>query len=214
MHCQECGAEVAAESVYCPQCGSRLGDDNMHVDEISPQDRFRNAAANQQADSGNDEESELWTGRYSGKAMIGTWIGAAVLTLAGVISGAIFKITQQGWGILIGVIVLVWIILGLYYLYQRYSVHYTVTNHRLIHERGILWRVVDRIELIDVGDITFRQGPIERMLNVGTVQITSSDPTDPNLALPGIEDVRVVAGIIDSQRREERKRRGLHIHSI
>ena len=213
MRCQECGTEVDAQNVFCPQCGNRLGEETSEEVQTA-QERFRDVVSNRQVNSDDDQEKDLWAGRYSGKAMIGTWIGASVLTLAALIAGGVIQLSGQGWSILVGIVFLCWFALVLYYLYQRYSVHYTVTNHRLIHERGILWRTVDRVELIDVGDITFRQGPVERMLNVGTILIASSDPTDPNLSLPGIEDVRAVSGIIDRQRREERKRRGLHIHNV
>ena len=52
------------------------------------------------------------------------------------------------------------------------------------------------------------------MFGVGTIRIASSDKTNPDLALPGIDDARRVADLIDGARRAERNRRGLHIESI
>jgi hypothetical protein len=52
------------------------------------------------------------------------------------------------------------------------------------------------------------------VLGVGTIRITSSDRTHPQLVLRGIESVREVSGLIDSARRKERVRRGLHIESV
>ena len=53
------------------------------------------------------------------------------------------------------------------------SVHYLLTTQRFIHETGILRRVNDRIELLDMDDITFEQGLLERLVGVGTIRIAS-----------------------------------------
>jgi len=63
-------------------------------------------------------------------------------------------------------------------------------------------------------DITFQQNFVERLVNVGTVKITSSDKTHPEILLKGIEDVKPVADLIDSARRKERVRRGVHIEAV
>jgi hypothetical protein len=74
--------------------------------------------------------------------------------------------------------------------------------------------VTDRIEVIDVDDVSCEQGIVERMLGVGTIRIQSSDRTHPELSLLGIENVRQVAELIDDTRRKERQRRGLHIEAV
>jgi hypothetical protein len=68
--------------------------------------------------------------------------------------------------------------------------------------------------VIDIDDVTVRQGPIERMLGVGTISIRSSDTTDPQLDLPGIEDAKHVADLIDGTRRAERQRRGMFMENV
>jgi hypothetical protein len=49
---------------------------------------------------------------------------------------------------------------------------------------------------------------------VGTIHISSSDRTHPELLLLGIDDVKRVADLIDDVRRKERRQRGLHIEAI
>jgi membrane protein YdbS with pleckstrin-like domain len=107
-----------------------------------------------------------------------------------------------------------WIFLLLRLIYLQLSVHYTLTSQRFIHERGLLWRQQDRIETIDVDDVTVQQGPVQRMLGIGTVRITSSDRTTPEFMIVGIENVRQVAAMIDETRRAERRKRGVHIESV
>jgi uncharacterized membrane protein YdbT with pleckstrin-like domain len=94
------------------------------------------------------------------------------------------------------------------------SVSYRLTTQRFIHELGLLRRVNNRIELLDMDDITFEQGLLERLVGVGTIRIGSSDRTDPELVLPGIENVKEVAAILDNARLAERRRRGVHIEQI
>ena len=94
------------------------------------------------------------------------------------------------------------------------SVHYVLSTQRFIHERGILRRVNDRIELLDMDDITFEQRLWERLVGVGTIRIASHDRTDPELVLPGIENIKQVAGLFDNARLAERRRRGLHVEQI
>ena len=175
-----------------------------------PRARFQNAvAAKQQV--GDDPEDDLWSGSYSYLAMIGTWVIAGVLSLVAIIGGPFFSLPILPT---LGIVLLVWIVLAGLYGYRRYSVHYALTSQRIIHAAGLLWRTNDRVELIDVDDVTFRQGPVERMLGVGTIIIASSDRTTPELILPGIENAREVADMIDDARRKERRSRGLHIESV
>jgi hypothetical protein len=77
-----------------------------------------------------------------------------------------------------------------------------------------LWRETDRIEAIDIDDVSFSQGPVERMLGVGSIRILSSDQSHPTMDLPGIENVRAVASLIDEVRRQERRKRGLYVESV
>ena len=68
--------------------------------------------------------------------------------------------------------------------------------------------------MIDIDDVTYYQGLVERMLNVGSIKLESSDRTHPELWLRGIDNVGEVADLFDDLRRKERRRRGVHIESI
>ncbi|MEM1068374.1 MAG: PH domain-containing protein [Planctomycetota bacterium] len=156
-----------------------------------------------------DPEEELWTGGYSGKAMVGTWI------LLGLISVGIAIISFGiAFPFLLVAIPIVWIIGGLVYAKRRLGVHYQLTSQRFIHQVGILTRKTDRIEVIDLDDVSFTQGPVERIFGVGQIVLTGSDRTHPTLSMIGIANVKEVAGLIDDVRRQERRRRSLHIEAI
>lgn len=214
MQCKSCGAETPEEAGFCPKCGAKLVDEaRASESETSPAERLRNSAPGD-ADADGDEEQDLWEGGYSGKAMIGSWIGAGLATLVAVILVIALGWGTYGWlGVLIGA-VLVWGGLALTLASRKLSVHYILTSQRFIHRTGILKRVTDRIEMIDIDDVTFAQGIVQRMVGVGTIHISSSDRTHPELLLLGIDDVKNVADTIDDVRRQERRKRGLHIESI
>lgn len=173
----------------------------------TPKDRFKDAADSRQTGNEHDVEHDLWTGGYSGKAMYGTWLLGGLVTI-GLVAGA-FALPPVGFAIPV-----LWIILIAVLAYKKLSVHYELTTQRFIHKSGILKRVTDRIEVIDIDDVTYEQGLVQRMLGVGTIRISSSDRTHPELVLTGIDSVQEIANTIDDVRRKERRKRGLHIESI
>jgi membrane protein YdbS with pleckstrin-like domain len=212
MQCLHCGEQILKQSRFCPHCGGKLPTANEQSGGTTPQQTLR-SAANRGGD-GSLPEEKLWHGSYSKLAMIGAWVGAGILSLISIGIGLFGSITGPVWLALVGANALVWAGLAARYLYLRFSRHYTLTNQRFTHMRGLLWRQTDRIEVIDIDDVSFTQGPVERIFGVGRVRITSSDQSHPELVLPGIENVQVVAGLIDDTRRDERRRRGLYIESV
>lgn len=179
-------------------------------------DKFREQIQNTQETVDDYEpEEELWNGGYSAKAMVGTWLLLAILSVATLILPHLVQI----FGFLtflpsLGVIFLVWVVGAVVYGWRRFGVHYELTSQRFIHQTGILTRDTDRIEVIDIDDVSFTQGPVQRMFGVGRITVTSSDRSHPLLHMIGIADVKSVAGLIDDVRRKERRRRSLHIEAI
>ena len=146
--------------------------------------------------------------------MIGWWIAAAIFSLVLLVVAIAMKFSSTGWAIALAVIFLLWFGLAVRLFYRQLSEHYYLSTQRFVHEKGLLWRESDRIEVIDIDDVSFQQGPIGRILGVGTIHICSSDQTHPQMEMQGIEKVREVASMIDEVRRKERHRRGLHIESV
>lgn len=217
MHCAKCGREAPAESTFCPQCGTRLNgeDDNSEMGQADQAAGLRRStAAFRRSDGEQPPEEDLWSGTYSPKAMCGSVLAALILTVAGLVIVLALVNTAIGWRMLALGLLVMWGGLALVLAYRRLSVRYRLTTYRLFHESGLLSRTTDRLEVIDIDDVRVHQGLVERMLGVGTVKIESSDRTDPELNLPGIDEVRAVADLIDNTRRAERERRGLHIEAV
>jgi len=210
MICPACNAEVPAEALFCPKCGQRL-QDSTPAPPATPAERLK-----QRAPTPDEPEQKLWAGGFSPKAMIGYWILAAIVTVGGIIAGVFLSVPTAGaaWLFIILALIAIWGGLVLYYFYLRYGMAYELTSQRLIHRVGILSQTTNRIEVIDVDDVSFHQSFIERLLGVGTIRILSSDTSDPMLVIRGIDDVKRISNMIDNVRRDERRRRGMYIESI
>jgi membrane protein YdbS with pleckstrin-like domain len=144
--------------------------------------------------------------------MIGPAVGLAILSIAALVVASYAG--PLGWTIAGVAAIIGWAIFGLVVLYRKMSVRYRLTTFRFFHETGLLSRTRNRIEVIDINDVTLQQGLLERMFNVGTIHMQSSDVTHPDLYLPGIEDVGRVTDLIDNTRRAERQRRGIFMENI
>lgn len=210
MKCKQCGSEIPGGAAFCPACGVAMP--AAASTPVPPNQRLspsRLAGADPE-----DPEEVLWEGRFSKLAMIGSWIAAGLFTVAVVVAGLLMPFEGMAWTYAGVVIAIVWIALALRLLYQQFSIRYSMTNQRLIHEHGLLWRQTDRIEAIDIDDVSVTQGPVARMVGVGNIKIVSSDQSTPLFYLVGIDDARDVATMIDEVRRKERRKRGVHIESV
>lgn len=209
MLCPACKFDTPSEALFCPKCGQRL-QETVATAVATPMEQLK-----QRVTSPDEPEQKLWTGGFSPKAMIGYWILAAILTVVGIIAGVIFGTAMPAVWLLVGLLLIaLWLGLVLYYLYLRYGMSYELTSQRLIHKVGLLSQTTNRIEVIDVDDVSFHQSFIERLLGVGTIRILSSDTSDPKLIIYGIDDVKRISNMIDNVRRDERRKRGMYIETV
>ena len=148
--------------------------------------------------------------------MIGSWIVAGLVTIGGIVILAATPWRSNGtaWLVLVIALVILWLWLVGLMVYRKMAIHYELSSQRLKHREGILIRKQDRIELIDIDDVMYRQGPIQAMMGVGNITVRSSDTSHPELIMYGIADIRQVADMIDDARRAERRKRGLHIEAV
>lgn len=225
MHCPACGVEVIEQAVYCHRCGQRLeppsqepsagareGAGTPAPDSPDPRERLQRAIG-AETDRDAPAETELWEGSYSPRAMLGAWTLSIGVTVVLLLLG-IWAASAPVWKLLIAGILVLWLYQWAVLMLRRLGVRYLLTNQRLLHETGILRRVTDRIEVLDVDDVTLEQGLVERLLGIGTIRVVSSDRTHPELLLRGIDNAKHVANLLDDVRRNERRRRGLHIEQI
>ncbi len=69
----------------------------------------------------------------------------------------------------------IFLIVVIYLVILRLTTKYTLTNHRLIIEKGIIAKKIDDIELYRIKDTKLDQGVVDRMLQIGSVKVNTSD---------------------------------------
>lgn len=184
------------------------------AEELSPTERFKSEAQAklEAANAPTPPERSLWKGGYSPKAMYGAWIATILATVATIVGVFIAGKGSESfvWTIVGAALLALWGAVIVTYIVRRMGVHYELTTQRFIHQKGVLVRRTDRIEVIDIEDISYTQGIIQRALGVGTIRIHGRDQSHPELELLGIDKVPDVASLIDDVRRDERRRRSLH----
>jgi membrane protein YdbS with pleckstrin-like domain len=169
-------------------------------------ERFR--AAQPAAPIATEPEQELWRGSYSPKAMYGGWFLAIVVTVAAIVLGVL---VPAAWIAAAIAVPAIWLALLLTLTFRRLSIQYTLTTQRFLHKKGLLRRVANQVLLIDIDDVKYEQGLMDRIVNVGTITLYSTDESDKTLRLLGIDNVERVANLIDNARREERRKRAIYI---
>ena len=207
MLCSSCQTEIPTNSTFCPKCGQRIGGPASNQ-APGTQPLGRNAPA--------EPERELWRGTYSPKAMVGSWLLAGLATVA-VAVGCLFVPPPANVFAWLGgaaAVAVLWLYLLGYLLVQRLGVSYILTTQKLIHQSGILRRVTNRIEVIDIDDVTYEQGLVERFFGIGSVLVVSSDSTHPRLLMRGIDQVQRVATLIGDTAGEERRRRAAYVERV
>jgi len=216
MNCPICTKDTAAGSTFCQHCGAKLPDGFESATtsrSTKPQPAMSEPVVTGRSGRVTDvPEETLWEGTYSPKAMLGAFVLCGILSVLLVVGGVIFLSTVPLLGaVLLGAIAVVWLAALAKLAVNRLGRSYKLTNQMFYHREGVLTRTTDRIELIEIHDVAWTQGLVERAVGVGTITITSADRTHGKLELKGIENAEDVAGKIDKARRAEQVRRGRRI---
>ena len=215
--CRTCGAQLPTGALYCPGCGRSLKSRRQASGAVTTRRRqrpSRHRLLSSLRDPSDAPERHLWDDTFSAKGLVHQWLLLVCVTVAFPIAGMALPLDSQGWPWLWLALAVAWLGTFLWLAYLKLDVHYVLTDQRLLHQHGILTRLTRRIEVIDIDDVSYRQGILERLIGVGTIEIVSSDVSDPFIELPGIDHVREVAERIDQARRAERVRRGLHLETV
>src|SRR5262249_24347254 len=153
-------------------------------------------------------EQTLWSGRFALKSVLHLWFLWALWSGALGAAFAWLVVQRTAWVVYFflaaALLPRLWILLR--GLGRKLSVRYRLTNQRLFTQRGLFARRSDELELVRVDDVAVRQTFIERLCNVGTVVVVSSDRTSPELAIEGVERPLEVKELIRAEVRARRAR--------
>jgi uncharacterized membrane protein YdbT with pleckstrin-like domain len=128
------------------------------------------------------EERELWTGKPS------QW-------------------TNFPW--FLSCLLVIPIPFALYKMMRVASTRYTLTTERLIWRFGILNRRTEEVELYRVRDTGLSQPLFQRLVGLGTIEVTSTDERTPDILLPAIKDPVTVREYFREATERMRQARGV-----
>lgn len=208
MFCNKCGVELPEGSAFCNKCGAPQGG---VAPAPSPAAQLTGGA--KPPDGPPPKEEDVWRGGYSPRAMGMAFVGAGAWLLGLWI--AYFALSRKGsW--FEDKVWFVWIFVVLTPLPLLYAcalagwrwltLEYRLTNQRLFIQTGFIGRHIEEVELIRVDDVSTDQGIIDRMFDVGTVKVASSDTSTPELLLKGLRDPVAIKEKLRGQVQERRKR--------
>ena len=84
---------------------------------------------------------------------------------------------------------------------------YKLTDEKLLINSGLFTVNFEEVRLYRILDISMRQTLIQRIFNVGTIKITSSDKTLPTFELKNVKDPEVVKEMLSTKIEDERIRK-------
>jgi membrane protein YdbS with pleckstrin-like domain len=191
VSCPECRGSVSTAAASCPRCGHPMAP-GLAVPPVDP-----------------GGERELWQGRPSAKALVGTITTAALFSAAvsvGVylaysplltwLAGGspqlgrdIARNRDTVWLAAVGLVVLLVggrLVKLAWRVAKLKSFRYRITNQRMVIESGIFSRSIEEIDMRTVEDLQFQQSVLERLLGIGDITVIASDRTQAQTRLLGL----------------------------
>ncbi len=190
--------------------GREGGDSESGAPATAAQAAARRANAADVPGPRDAAETDLWSGRthwrhYAGRIALWAFGNLVAAILVGMLTSRVERLTWIGG---------VWIVLGLVVVsgvvalgrvvLRVLGTYFRLTTQRLFIERGILSRTIDQTELIRVDDVRMQQSLLNRMFDVGSITLLTTDTTDRSVTIEGVRDPRRVAEAVRQQMRSLR----------
>jgi membrane protein YdbS with pleckstrin-like domain len=173
---------------------------------------------------GTEGEETVWTARYSyknfvGRVLLRTVVTIVWLVLLNYLGDSQHRPGQFDWSLFVWItgaaVALYWISLAWQIAMGRLGHFYELTNRRLFIETGVFRRRRDQMELLKVQDVYVKQqGLFDRLFNLGTVVIESSEERLPIHYLAGVDEPNVVMDRIWKYTRTERDLRSVKVDQV
>lgn len=173
--------------IKCPECGAPI-----HKVETAPEKEkviVTPSAPPASTPPSPDEERQVFELKPTAKAFLGEII----------------------FGILLIPVFLIGVIILLNVWYKVASLRYRLTSQRLFVQKGLIAKHLEELELFRVKDVTVKQGILQRLLGFGTIIVLSTDDSNPQVTLIGINKPLDVKETIRNSFRTARKREGVRM---
>ena len=116
------------------------------------------------------------------------------VVIGGVLVGGVVGISLLGW-VLAPIPILAVLAIGSRE-WRRRSTRYTITRQRVIRREGYWRRRQQEIRVVDILEIQLRQGAVERLLGVGTVEVATAATAQRELKMANVPKAAEVVEIL------------------
>jgi len=138
-------------------------------------------------------EQVIYEGHPSWRSILAYYIKGLLITLA----VAAIAYLLDGIGLSVGTAFLVIALVLVAGFVRRFATKYTITDQRLHIKHGIVARHIQQTRIDRVQNVNTSQSPLERLLQVGTVDFDTAGTDDADFKFVGVEDPADVVAAID-----------------
>jgi membrane protein YdbS with pleckstrin-like domain len=143
-------------------------------------------------------EQIIFEGHPSWRSILGFYIKGILLVAVVVVVVVLAADTAPAAGAGIAALALVLVIGWV----KRLFTTYTITSHRLHIRRGIISRKEQQTQISRVQNVNTNQGPLERILQFGTVDFDTAAGGDYDFKFVGVSDPHEVVEAVHRAQRE------------
>ena len=210
--CPFCGEAIKVEAIKCRFCGEMLED--------GPARAGTAAALNKPEPDGQGARPVLYSGGPSMLALVGSffWNGlflAMLAVLAFFPINLLGRLAEMPLGLLIeeyrrpaALVLGIIVVLSLFWdILKIKSTRYTITSDRMEFERGVLTRQTDNLDLFRIQDLVLHRSLSDRILGLGTVQLSTTDSSHPIIDFYKVRNPKKVYELLKRASLEADKRR-------
>jgi membrane protein YdbS with pleckstrin-like domain len=181
MTCGRCGAGLAEGSRFCNICGATMAASVVAVDPSAP-------------------ERVVWTLRPAFLFVGMQYVVAGVLWL---VAAAVIAAIVSYAGLSAGAGAVVVVVVGLLLFVKPILSHirrqrqlFTLTNHKLEIQSGIIATTVRNIPLSKVQDVTVASSITQKLLGLGNIQIDNASEGGGRLTIANVRDAKKYTDIL------------------
>ena len=219
--CPFCAETIQAAAVKCRFCGEFLNTEKAKALQAAPDEDPESAGQEE------EDDSILFAGRPSLWGMASAIVkGLVVIAIAWLL----MRLPLEAYAVRLldlkltptqafaisryrtitgGAIVALVILILLLKAFKLKMIYYEVSADRIEWSRGILDRRVDNVDMFRVIDLKMRRSLLDCIFGVGTVELITTDKTDPEFEFEKVHDCRLLYDVIKKSSLEADRKTGV-----